>query len=131
LIWIDPISDGRDRSVLDGLLHEVASRGVWISTHPDVILKMGTKDVLVRTKSMGWGTDTHLYRSTSQLASELPERLALNARVLKQHRGNGGNGVWKVESAVPEASVAVDSPVRILHAQRGSSVEEMPSRTTR
>src|SRR5215471_17552492 len=40
LVWVDPISDGKDRSLLDPLLRDVASRGVWVSTHPDVILKM-------------------------------------------------------------------------------------------
>src|SRR5215467_7997708 len=48
LVWVDPLSDGRTRAVLDPLLREVASRGVWVSSHPDVILKMGVKEVLVR-----------------------------------------------------------------------------------
>src|SRR5215213_1388436 len=39
LVWIDPISDGRDRSLLDPMLREVASQGVIVSAHPDVILK--------------------------------------------------------------------------------------------
>ena len=52
LTWVDPIVAGRDRSVLDALLREAAAAGVYVSAHPDVILKMGTKDVLVRTKEM-------------------------------------------------------------------------------
>ena len=63
LVWVDPLSDGRNRTVLDAMLRDVASEGVWISAHPDVILKMGVKEVLHRTKSLGWGTDTHVYRS--------------------------------------------------------------------
>src|SRR3954454_14791971 len=39
LVWVDPITDGRDRSRLDPMLREVAARGVWVSAHPDVILK--------------------------------------------------------------------------------------------
>jgi hypothetical protein len=62
LVWVDPLSEGRDRVVLDALLRDVASNGVWVSTHPDVILKMGVKEVLHRTKNLSWGTDTHLYR---------------------------------------------------------------------
>ena len=46
MVWVDPIVNGRDRTVLDGLLRDVADRGVFVSAHPDVILKMGTKDVL-------------------------------------------------------------------------------------
>lgn len=62
LVWVDPLSRGKTRALLDPMLRDVASRGPWISAHPDVILKMGTKEVLYRTKHLGWGTDTHLYR---------------------------------------------------------------------
>src|SRR6476646_6817237 len=41
LVWVDPISEGRNRTKLDALLRDISSRGVWVSTHPDVILKMG------------------------------------------------------------------------------------------
>jgi hypothetical protein len=44
--------------------------------------------------------------------------------VLKQNRGNGGQGVWKVE-LVAEAG-GTDPLVRVLHAQRGSVPEELP-----
>src|SRR4051794_29666195 len=52
LVWVDPISthNGRDRLELDQLLREVAARGVWVSAHPDAILKLGTKDILVKTR---------------------------------------------------------------------------------
>ena len=43
LVWVNPIHEGRNRANLDTLLREVAARGVWVSAHPDVILKMGTK----------------------------------------------------------------------------------------
>ena len=106
LVWVNPIEGERDRSVLDAMLREVAASGVFVSAHPDVILKLGTKEVLYRTRNIGWGCDTHLYRSMDQLRRELPSRLAAGkVRVLKQYRGNGGNGVWKVELA---ADVTVD-----------------------
>jgi hypothetical protein len=44
--------------------------------------------------------------------------------VLKQNRGNGGQGVWKVE--LLSAAANGDSIVRVLHAQRGSVPEELP-----
>ncbi len=137
LVWVDPImGDGHDRTRLDAMLREVASLGVRVSTHPDVILKMGTKEVLVRTRDLPWGTDTHLYRTSRQMRIELPLRLGAGAaRVLKQNRGNGGNGVWKVELARAEgggledagktAAVGPDTVVRVLHALRGSAEEEM------
>jgi hypothetical protein len=125
LVWVDPIStrDGRDRSVLDELLRDVAARGVWVGAHPDAILKVGTKDVLVKTRGMEWGTDCHLYRSQDELAEQILGQLDLGPVVLKQHRGNGGDGVWKVEVADDDAPGATDSKVRVLHARRGSSVE--------
>jgi hypothetical protein len=63
LVWVDPLSQGRDRVVLDALLRDVASNGVWVSTQPAVIPKMGVKEVLHRTRHLDWGTDTHLYPS--------------------------------------------------------------------
>jgi hypothetical protein len=46
LVWINPIEQGKDRRQLDKLLKEIASKGSIVSAHPDVILKMGTKDIL-------------------------------------------------------------------------------------
>ena len=98
LVWVNPIEQGLDRTQLDAVLRDVADAGVWVSAHPDVILKMATKQVLVDTKQMSWGTDTRLYRSAEELRADLPSRIGGQAPlVLKQNRGMGGNGVWKVE----------------------------------
>ena len=103
LVWVNPIEGGRDRSVLDSMLRDVAAAGVFVSAHPDVILKLGTKEVLYHTRNLGWGCDTHLYASLDQMVQELPFRLAAGKpRVLKQHRGNGGNGVWKAQLAIDD-----------------------------
>jgi hypothetical protein len=84
-------------ALLDGVLRDVASRGVWVSAHPDTVMKMGTKEVLYRTRSLGWGADTHLYSSVEAFRSRFPASIAAGRpRVLKQNRGNGGIGVWKV-----------------------------------
>src|SRR2546429_1451433 len=98
LVWVNPIHEGRSRAHLDALLREVAARGVWVSAHPDVILKMGTKEVLFRTRTMSWGCDTALYRTAETMRTELPARLAAGPRVIKRNRGNGGQGVWKVDA---------------------------------
>jgi hypothetical protein len=120
LVWVDPIVQGRDRSLLDALLRQVADAGILVSARPDVILKMGTKEVLYSTRQMSWGCDTRLYPSLNALREELPRCLAEGKpRVLKQYRGNGGNGVWKVERVA-------DTRVRVRHAQRGSVEEELP-----
>jgi len=41
--------DGVNRSVLDGVLRDIASHGIYVSAPPDIVLKMGTKDVLYHT----------------------------------------------------------------------------------
>ena len=124
LVWVDPIHQGKTRGALDSLLREVASRGPWVSAHPDVTMKMGVKEVLHRTKQLGWGTDTHLYRSAAEFAAQFPSRLqSAGPRVVKQNRGNGGQGVWKVE--LISDPVGAPTMVRVLHAQRGSIPEDM------
>jgi hypothetical protein len=120
LVWVDPLHDGKTRAGLDKLLREVATRGPWVSAHPDTILKMGTKEVLYRTRHLGWGVDTHLYRSAAEFRDDFPARLrSAGPRVLKQNRGNGGQGVWKVEAPSQDT-------VSVLHAQRGSVPEALP-----
>jgi hypothetical protein len=120
LVWVNPIHEGRNRANLDALLREVAARGVWVSAHPDVILKMGTKEVLHRTRTMSWGCDTALYRTVEAMRVELPARLATGPRVIKRNRGNGGQGVWKVETL---ASPPRRPMVRVLDATKDASEE--------
>ena len=116
LVWVNPIHEGRNRAKLDALLREIAARGVWVSAHPDVILKMGTKEVLHRTRTMSWGCDTALYRTAEAMRAELPARLAAGPRVIKRNRGNGGQGVWKVETLA-------NRMVRVLDATKDAPEE--------
>jgi hypothetical protein len=120
LVWVNPIHDGRNRANLDALLRDIAARGVWVSAHPDVILKMGTKEVLHRTRRMSWGCDTALYRTADAMRVELPERLASGPRVIKRNRGHSGQGIWKVELL---ASLRDRSIVRVLDATKDASEE--------
>ena len=119
LVWVDPLDPRGDRSHLDLLLRELAERGVWLGAHPDVILKMGAKSVLFATKALGWGVDTRRHRSAGALERSLGHSLIAGPRVIKRNRGNGGQGVWKVEAA-PGATV------RVLEAARGSEPEVLP-----
>ena len=122
LVWVNPIEQGHDRTMLDAVLSNAATNGVMVSAHPDSILKLGTKEVLISTRDMSWGTDTHMYTTVSQLREQLPPRLAEGRpRVLKQHRGNGGNGIWKVEQHAADPSL-----LRVRHALRGSLEETLP-----
>src|SRR5262249_54223949 len=127
LAWVNPLDAGRDRSRLDSLLRDVAAHGVWVSAHPDVILKMGVKEGPYPTRRLGWGTDTDLYSSADDFSRRFPARLAASGpRVLKQNRGNGGQGVWKVElTADVGANPGPSAPIRVLHAERGSMPENV------
>jgi hypothetical protein len=114
VVWVNPIQDGANRAQLDALLREVADAGVFVSAHPEIIDKMGTKEVLFVTRGLGWGTDTAIYRSVQEFAQTFPVRLAQHRRlVVKQARGNGGNGVWRVElpagspGGVPDPNASV------------------------
>jgi hypothetical protein len=132
LVWVNPIVDGRDRTDLNQVLADVAASGVFVSTHPDVIAKMGTKDVLFATRTMGWGCDTRRYPTLSAMKKELPESLATGEpRVLKRARGHSGDGVWKVELADRAgtgraSAVSPHTSVRVRHAKRGSLETIMP-----
>jgi hypothetical protein len=118
LVWCNPIEGGRRRDRLDALLREAAQAGVFVSAHPEAIDRLGTKDVLVATRDLPFGSDTRRVDSLAQLAAELPARLQLGARVLKQYRGHSGIGVWRVEHAG-------GGQLNVRHAQRGSETELM------
>jgi hypothetical protein len=131
LVWVNPIQDGADRGQLDELLRDVSAKGVWVSAHPGVIARMGTKEVLFHTRSLGWGTETDLYYSPEELAERFPSRLGGDHRlVIKQARGNGGNGVWRVDLAEArsdaDAGPSLAARVRVMHAQtREAPIQEM------
>jgi hypothetical protein len=119
LVWCNPIQDGRRRDCLDAMLRRVADSGVLVSAHPDAVLALGTKDVLLAARNLPFGSDVHRIDSLEQLTADLPRRLRDGPRVLKQYRGHSGIGVWRVEllDAGPK--------LRVRHAQRGSEEELM------
>jgi hypothetical protein len=81
---------------------------------------MGTKEVLYRTRTLGWGADTLLYSSEAEYHAGFPKSLAAGKpRVLKQNRGNGGIGVWKVTPLDHDAT-----KVRVQHAAPRDDVTE-------
>jgi hypothetical protein len=122
LVWVDPVTDQGDRSKLDSMLKDLVDGDVWVSAHPDVIQKIGTKEALFRTKDFNWGTDIRLYATELQFREEFPTHLRANGpRVVKQRRGNGGIGTWKIEIARQDS----DPIVRVQEARRGSTEEEL------
>jgi hypothetical protein len=120
LVWCNPVEGGRRRDRLDAMLARIADDGVVVSAHPDAILKLGTKDVLFDTRDLPFGSDVHRVDSLAQLQAELPVRLRRGARVLKQHRGHSGIGVWRVEQTNGASDPGL---LRVRNAQRGSEEE--------
>lgn len=118
LVWVNPLATGARRGVLDALLAEAEAAGVLVSARPAVIAAMGVKSVLHRTRHLGWGSDVRLYETPAALAAGLPASLAeAGPRVLKQDRGNDGQGVWKIERAgelVEVREAHGDAPARRL-----------------
>ncbi len=116
LVWQNPLdARGRPRTRLDALLREAAQMGVQVSAHPDAILKLGTKDVLLATRALPFGSDCRRIARLDDLRAELEPRLLAGPRVLKQWRGHSGIGVWRV--------ALEEEQLRLRHAQRGSSEE--------
>jgi hypothetical protein len=130
MAWVNPIQDGQNRAQLDGLLREVATRGVWVSAHPDTILRLGTKEVLYRARGLPWGSDVELYSSSKDFASRFPPRLAAyRTLVVKQGRGNGGNGVWKVTDLAGDRDTGSERQVAVQDARStDGSATQMPLR---
>ncbi len=104
LVWVNPIEQGEDRKVLDALLKKLSETGCFVSAHPDTILRMGTKDVLYKTKDAAFGGDIELYQSFDDFKENFIKGLK-RPRILKQYRGNGGDGVFKVELGTNQFSV--------------------------
>jgi hypothetical protein len=86
---------------------------------------MGVKEVLYRTRHLGWGTDTRLYCELTEFRNRFPAELrSAGPRVIKQNRGNAGQGVWKVEWREQKGGRA--PVVTVLEARRGSMPETLP-----
>lgn len=121
LVWVNPIEDGDTREILDPLLEEAIAKGVAVNTQPKTILKIGTKRVLYETRDLPWGSDVRLYERLDDFKASFGVSLAQSGmRVLKQYRGDGGTGIYKV-SALDNAS----SLISVLHAKRGSVEDRM------
>jgi hypothetical protein len=122
LVWINPFEPQLDRPALDVFLRELAHGGVFVSAHPDTILRIGTKDVLVATQSLGWSVDASAHRSLVDFRERFPATVRREGtRVLKQYRGHSGQGVWKVTSLSNDGfevkSASRDEPPREFTAE--------------
>lgn len=119
LVWINPVEPQLDRAALDAFLRELADDGVLVSAHPDTVLRIGTKDVLVTTQSLGWSVEASAHRSAEDFRRQFPAKVRRDrTRVLKQYCGHSGQGVWKV-TALPSGNFEMQP------AARGETPQEM------
>jgi hypothetical protein len=116
LVWHNPIEGGRTRQVLDAMLRDVAAQGVFVSTDPDTILRLGTKDVLLAVRDLPFGSDAWRVDNLREVRCAVLARSTNGPRVLKQPRGHSGIGVWRIEATG-------DGCFLLRHAQRGA-IEE-------
>jgi hypothetical protein len=114
LVWVNPIEQQGDRKILDALLMKLSAQGCFVSAHPDTILKMGTKEVLYKIRETEFGGDTKLYHSFNDFKERFL-KVQPGIRILKQYRGNGGDGVFKVDT-----SRSKNNKISITHAKNGN-----------
>lgn len=122
LTWINPFEPQLDRAALDAFLRELDEAGVVVSAHPDTILRIGTKDVLVATQALSWSVDACAYPAVGDFGARFPAKVRReHARVLKQYRGHSGLGVWKVTALSTDVfevkSASRDEPPRELNEE--------------
>jgi len=117
LVWVNPIEQQGDRKILDALLAQLSSQGCFVSAHPHTILKLGTKEILYKVKDTEFGGDINLYNSFEEFKKHFLKEVT-GERILKQYRGNGGDGVYKVD-----ATYLKNEKVILTHAKSGN--EEM------
>ena len=90
--------EGVTQSKLDDMLRGVASSGVPCMSHPDVLLKMGAKDAVVKIKDLSCGmSDTFAYYDVASFKESFPKTVATGARVLRPNSGSQGKGIWVVK----------------------------------
>lgn len=118
LVWVNPIEQHGDRKILDALLAQLSSQGCFVSAHPGTILKIGTKEILYKVKDTEFGGNVNLYNSFEEFKKHFLKEVT-GIRILKQYRGNGGDGVYKVD-----ATNLKNNKVIVTHAKNGN--EEMP-----
>lgn len=114
LVWVNPIEQQGDRKGLDALLKDLSDNSVFVSAHPETILEIGTKEILFKVKDEEFGLDTKLYNSLDDFKLKFLNSIGSGTKILKQYRGNGGKGVFKVDARHIQANKII-----VTHATQG------------
>ena len=98
------------------LVNSISNIGVRVMTPPDVMKKMGAKDVLGKIGHLNCGLkDTEVYYTINEWISNFPKTLT-KKRVVKQNRGSSGEGIWVVNLVDPESTITNSSLLEIQEA---------------
>jgi hypothetical protein len=80
---------------------------------------MGTKEVLYKIRETEFGGDTKLYHSFNDFKERfLKDQPGI--RILKQYRGNGGDGVYKIDTS----NLKINR-IGITHAKNGNEEKQL------
>ncbi|WP_338751213.1 Cj0069 family protein [Bacillus sp. FJAT-52991] len=80
------------------MLRKLYDNGVKEMPHPDVMIHLGAKDVLVKLRDTDLvPDDTFAYYDIETFKNSFPKTLLYGERVLKQNRGSTGEGIWRVQ----------------------------------
>lgn len=97
LIWVNPIHRNIEEGSFENYICDMSDRGKYISSHPEVIKKLGTKIILHTMSGTSWSRDVYKHENFDHL-NALKSRLdGQQIRVIKQSRGNDGLEVYKLE----------------------------------
>jgi hypothetical protein len=86
-------------------LRALLAEGIEGSTEPDVMMKLGTKQVVHQLRDTKIGSsDVEIYRTKEELATGFLKFLQRHPEgcVLKQNRGAGGKGVFWIKTATSD-----------------------------
>jgi len=129
--WIEPkdrVAHGEDNLNFDEVLANLSQKGVLVSTHPEVIFKIGTKRVLYSTREMDWGGDVELYPNYEDFEKRFLNSLnASSIRILKEHRGSSGSGIFKIMLADSEHKDVRVKPALSTESERILTRDEFHS----
>jgi glutathione synthase/RimK-type ligase-like ATP-grasp enzyme len=119
---------GVTNSKLNALQNKLAADfGVKLMSSPDVRVKMGAKDALVKIKDLQCGMpDTYAYYDMASFTSTFPTVMSTGPRVLKQNRGSQGEGIWICElDSYPGGVLPGDTVLKLTEAV-DNHVEHLP-----
>ncbi len=96
LVWINPVDRDIETGLFENYLRDMKNQGKYVSSHPDAVMKIGTKKVLYELSGTKWSSNAYLHENESTL-HEIENRIYCNGyRVIKQYRGNDGIGIYKI-----------------------------------